>query len=403
MTGLRLRIFHETPIYPMGQMPLDTWKKRSLIPLKSSRMPHQKRLGIVTWRWLQISLLFFSQPAVAKKTNQAVYEESFDLAGGGASLTRATQEGMLFANPAQLTYGGQFHRWIGLKTNVIAGTDSIEFAQQVKDGGSSDASTILESAYEHPLHVGMSSALSWLTQNVGICAFARAEPDISAKKYGESGLPEVRFQAEAYGGALASFAVQTLRWLSLGVTAKYLYVGEPDVAIGIAEQQRIQSLSSAEGLKEEASYGKGVGADIGALIFLQGNVADLRIAGKVDDVGGTEFDGSQAPFKQTVSAGLGLTFHSNADAIHLSADYRDILGAYGESIYKRLYAGAKVMIRTYVGVAAGLYQGYPTYGAVIDLIFVRIAATVYGREYGSHPDLGVERRNLYVLSFAMGF
>lgn len=351
----------------------------------------------------QVLWLMGTSAALAKKTNQTVYEETFDLAAGGASLTRATQEGMIFANPAQLAFGGGFHRWAGFKTSIIAGQDSVELAQDVRNGGSSDSEAMLKSAYDHPLHVGMTSALSWITRNFAVGAFARAEPDISAKKYGESGLPEVRFQAEAYGGGVASFAVQTLRWLSLGVTAKYLYVGEPDVAIGIAEQQRIQALSSPEGLKTEASYGKGIGGDVGALLFFQGDTTDLRIAGKVEDFGGTTFDGSQAPFKQTVSAGLGLTFHNSTDAIHLSADYRDILGAYGESMYKRLYAGAKLMLRTYVGLAAGLYQGYPTYGVVVDLIFVRLAATAYGREYGAHPDLGVERRNLYVLSFAMGF
>ena len=342
--------------------------------------------------------------AVAKKTNQAVYEEPFDLAGGGASLTRATQEGILFANPALLPYGEKIYRWIGLKTNLIVGKESIEMANQMKEGGgTADPATILETVYDNPLHVGASGAFSVLTRNVGGAAFYRFEPDFSAKKYGESGLPEVRFQAEGYGGGVLAFAARPLRWLSLGVTGKYLYAAEPDLAVGIADQSRIAELSTQSGMRDAASYGKGIGYDGGALIFLQGSVMDLSIAGKVDDIGGTRFDGTQDAFKQTMSSGVGLTFHSDADAVHFAVDYRDIGDVYGESLYKRLYMGTKVTLRTYVGLAAGLYQGYPTYGGTLDLIFLRLAATVYGREYGTHPNLGVERRNLYVVSLAVGF
>lgn len=352
---------------------------------------------------LTLGLCWGASPTFAKKTNQAVYEEPFDLAGGGASLTRASQEGILFANPALLPYGEKIYRWIGLKTNFIVGKESIDLANQMKDGESADTSSMLESIYEHPVHLGASGAFSVLTRNVGGAAFYRFEPDLSAKKYGESGLPEVRFQAEGYGGGALALATRPLRWLSLGVTGKYLYAAEPDIAIGIADQSRIKELSSQSGMREAASYGKGIGYDAGALLFLQGDFLDLSVAGKVDDIGGTTFDGTQEPFKQTMSSGVGLTLHSEADAIHFAVDYRDITGAYEESRYKRLYMGTKVTIRTYVGFAAGLYQGYPTYGTTLDLIFLRLSATMYGREYGAHPDLGVERRNLYVVSLAAGF
>jgi hypothetical protein len=59
-----------------------------------------------------------------------------------------------------------------------------------------------------------------------------------------------------------------------------------------------------------------------------------------------------------------------------------------------------VLIRTYVGVSAGVYHGYPSYGAEIDLLLLRVAGTYYTRELGDHP--GVDPRGIYIVSVAAG-
>jgi hypothetical protein len=81
-------------------------------------------------------------------------------------------------------------------------------------------------------------------------------------------------------------------------------------------------------------------------------------------------------------------------------DYRDITGQLNTSLPMRLYAGAKLIIRNYVGLAAGLYQGYPTYGVRLDLIFVKIGLTFYGREMGRYA--GDDQRDIYVMSIGLG-
>jgi hypothetical protein len=330
-------------------------------------------------------------PARGVHTNQALYEEPFDLAGGGASLTRATQEGVLFANPALLPWGAMNFYWIGLKTTAIVGKDSVDFARSAAAGGTPDIS----GALDRPVHAGMASALSFLTGNFGLSAFARVEPDIVISRYGHLGLPEVTVQAEGYGGMVGSWAQRATSWLSLGLTGKYLYVAEPFIQGDVTQQEKIMADA------QNVSYGQGIGYDAGALVFLQGRQMDFRWALKVDDVGGTEFTGTQAPLKQTISTGLGLTFHTNKDAIHLSADYRDLQRAYGELYFKRLYLGSKFLVRKWVGVAAGLYQGYPSYGVVADLLLMRVSATYYTREMGDHP--GVDPRGIYMASLAFGF
>lgn len=349
---------------------------------------------------------FMAGSAYGGKTNQAVYEEPFDLAAGGSSLTRASREGVLFANPAIMPYGEKFFRWLGMQTSVIAARESVSFAKSLAGGGQGDAQgeEIIDKVLveKTPLHFGMTNALSFISNNFGVGAFARLEPDIYGEQFGVGGTPAIHVTAEAYSGAVASLAYRPLSWLSLGVTGKYLYVAEPDIELALSDQARIQELANnPQSLQEAASFGSGFGTDVGLLVFLQGYSVDWRFALKVDDLGDTNFTGSQKPFLQAVHTGAAVTFHGAQNALHLSLDYRDALNAYEEKTFKKIYAGAKLMLFEHLGLAAGLYQGIPTVGVRLEAFFLKLGATAYGREMGDA--VGQRQRNLYVAYFSAGF
>jgi hypothetical protein len=369
--------------------------------------------------------------AWAHKTNQPVYTDPFDLGAGGAVLTRASKDGRLFANPALLPYGGKFHRWLGLTTTLLANRESLSLAREMMqnaqkgsgdDSGGGDASAtettegeseggggdqnseFIDKVLKNPVRVGWGISLAWVTSEFGLSVFSRFEPDIRGREVGATGLPEVRFQAESYHGAALGTAIRTpWRWLSLGVTGKYLYVSEPDVTVQVSDQESINQFQNPDFIQDLSSHNTGLGVDAGALAFFQGSSMDLSIAAKVDDAGGTKLTGPTMPgeFKQVTSAGLGLTLHTGADAVHFAVDYRDLGDAYGEETFKKVYAGTKVLLRTYVGLSAGYYQGYPSMGAEIDLILLRLAVTSYTRELGDHP--GADPRHIYMGSLSMGF
>ena len=63
--------------------------------------------------------------------------------------------------------------------------------------------------------------------------------------------------------------------------------------------------------------------------------------------------------------------------------------------------GVRATLRGYLGVAAGFYDGNPSMGAEVDLIFLRLAATTYKRELGDRP--GVNSRQIIQLSLSAGF
>jgi hypothetical protein len=400
-----------------------------------------------------------STPAFARKTNQSVYQDPFDLGAGGASLTRASKDGRVHANPALLPYGGKFHYWGGLSTSVLTNKESVDIARDLfkqasgsgeggdesaanetpaeegtdgeEGGGGEQASELMEKALSAPVRVGWGVSLAWVTRLFALSVFSRLEMDLRAREFGQTGFPEAHFQGESYHGVLLGTGVRTpFRWLSFGLAGKYIYGSEPDLRVQLTDTNSISQMSDPKLIQDLSAHKVGTGADLGMLMFFQGSTVDFSIAGKVEDVGNTKFvaasgkAGEQATedeeaeeaaagtgaepsknnsldeFKQVVSVGTGLTFHTGSDALHLALDYRDIINAYGEKPFKKIYAGAKVLLRTYVGLSAGYYQGYPTYGAEIDLILVRLAGTYYTRELGDSP--GVDPRRIYMFTVSAG-
>lgn len=353
---------------------------------------------------MALGLAVPSGDLMAKSSNELLYTEPFDLAAGGTTLTRASQEGIVFANPALLPLGGAWVRWLGFQAGFMIDRDLAQNAQSGSGGGAADAEggDVLDQLFAKSLHFGQTATLSFLNQNFAVSVFDRVELDIAGERFGDGGLPQVNFGVEAYGGVLTSYALRPVRWFSLGVTAKYLYASEPEIIVPLTDQAKIQELSSnTSGLRDEIALNQGTGADLGMLFFWQGHHLDLSMALKLDDLGGTRFTGEQASFPQAYNAGFGLALHGTKEVLHLSLDYRDIGNAYDEKTFKKVYLGARFMLRNIFGVACGLYQGIPTAGVRLDLLLFKLGVTAYGRELGTFP--GDRQRNMLMIYTSFGF
>ncbi len=352
---------------------------------------------------MALKVLAFSLNANARHTNAPIYEEPFDIAAGGASLTKSEKLGIMFTNPALLPLGDTFHRWAGFELGVLSGVDSISSGRQFASGGSGSPADLVDLIFSTPIHMGVNTGLGYTNRNFGFGMVDRIEPDIKARRFGDTGLPEVRVQGESYHAAAISLAQSATDWLKIGGTIKQMYIGEPDIGIEITDQEKISTLQNPTTLQSQITHNTGAGLDLGALVFVQGKNLDWSFATKIDDLGDTQLagNGNRRNFKQVNSVGTAVTLHSNTDALHLALDYRDILNIYNEELFKRVYAGAKLTLRTYVGLAMGYYQGYPSYGAEIDLIFARLSATSYTREFGDHA--GVDPRPIYLVSLSLGY
>ena len=335
------------------------------------------------------------------------------MGAGGTVLTWATQESMLINNPALLPHGETFFRWIGMKFNLSPGADSIDFAQNILgssgaeqgNGGGTDSPLAILSGFRTPVHLGASTALSMITNNGGFVVYASAEPDIRYWEKGDpelgTGIPNVVIRSETYSGANLASAARTWKWLSLGASLKLLQINETLNKVELTDQQGIRQLQSTFSNIDASAIEAGIGVDGGILMFFQGQNIDLRLAMAASNFGNMQLNSGRV-LPQMLHGGLGLTFHTKADALHLSAEIRDATRAYSEEPdYKRVHLGTRLLIRGYFGLAAGIYHGSPTYGLEVDLFVLRLAATVYTREYARSP--GVDPRKVYIISYSQGF
>ena len=84
----------------------------------------------------------------------------------------------------------------------------------------------------------------------------------------------------------------------------------------------------------------------------------------------------------------------------MSVDYRDLGKALGQKSFHQLYAGVKVVIGNFIGLAVGRYQGFLSMGVRLDLYLLQVGVTKYTREYGSY--LGEKQREIFMLYVATG-
>lgn len=359
----------------------------------------------VTCSILVLVATFQEQIVASQKGSQAVLTEPFDLAAGGTSLTRASQEGILFANPALLTLGDAKIRWIGSQIGLLASSNLTGPASLPVGGsasqGQEEKSSVVDKVLNEPYKIGQSSTFSFLSKYWGIAAFTVASIDIEGNKFADGGLPAISLGGSVYAGSIMSFASAVSRWLRLGISFKYLLASEPYYLIPIADPERFTSvISDPVSFSQTLSYGQGLGIDGGALFFFQGPTVDWSLAIKADDINGTKL-GENLILKPTYHVGLGLSIHGSDDVLHLSADYRDVLGAYQERLFKRVHLGARLLFRQTLGLALGYYHGNPSYGIRLNLWLIKLGITRYTEEMGAYP--GEKKRDLYHAYLGFGF
>lgn len=354
--------------------------------------------------WLPAMLILMADPALGKKTNLPIYQEPFDIAAGGASLTRASQDGVMYANPALMPWGNKFHRWMGSQMGLYYTKASQETIQGLAGGGNDAASLDAETLLDSEVSGGFFTSTSWITSHFGIGMFGSGGIDLEGSEHGSAtGAPVIKFGAEAYGGGAVALAIKAPKILSLGLNLKYVTISEPALDIPLIDQEAIADLqSNPDVIQSQLQLGTGAGFDVGTLFFLQGSWIDYRLAFKVDDVGNTKLSGGDtAELKQTMHVGTALTFHGNTEALHLALDYRDISGAYEEKMFKKVYAGVRLLLRNYWGFALGIYHGNPTFGAKLDFVFFRVGMTYFKKELTDV--IGERPRATYMYYFALGF
>ena len=328
------------------------------------------------------------------RTNEPIYQNPFDLAGGGASLTRATQDGVAFSNPSLAAFGFGFLRSVYFRNAVHTNAESAKIARGVQQGTVKIDPAFLKGALKAPYHLGVDVSTGFITSkfNFGVISSARA--DFQGRQFGSVGMPELRSRSYAVAGVALAGSWDFGDLLGVGAALKPLYVAEAYEDIGLEKLSAGENASST--LQDSLKKGYGLSSDVAVTFQKRTSVVDVRWATVLSDLGQTTFKGGVRPWKQTLNTGLGFTLHTDDSAVHCAVDYRDALGAYQEHYTKRVYLGCKAISARYLGVAAGLYQGSVTFGGLINLFLFRLEAGTYTREMGKQ--VGTNTRRLFFIA-----
>jgi hypothetical protein len=339
----------------------------------------------------------FGTDVVPLHTHEPIYQNPFDTAAGGASLTRATQDGALYANPSLSALGRGFFRWFFMRTAFHLGKDTVDFGYKTYKAGMDNfnPAELVSKALTTPYFLGMDFTMGSLTRYGGLGVYSSLRTDIAGRQFGSVGMPEVRLRALGYAGIASSGAADFGDYLSVGFAYRYQATGESNEVVSLLDVAA-NSGAALQNLQNNLQYGYGQAVDLGATFQVRSRRVDLRVAGTVNDVGDTKFSGNVTPWKQTYNAGVGVTFHTRASALHCAMDRRDLTAEYEEHWTRRTYAGCKFLLNQRVGVAYGLYQGWPSYGFVLSAFFLRLEGGMYTKEMGSQA--GTDPRRIYFLA-----
>lgn len=231
---------------------------------------------------------------------------------------------------------------------------------------------------------------------LGIIATLRLDSEVHDRQY-----PKMALNGVSDVGAGVGYAHPLLEnRLLVGASAKLIRrtsLIEEYSAIDIA------SKNFDDTLKDDMKEGMGLLIDLGAIYCLD----DLLTKGLRAGICLNNLVGQSLQDAQDVKAhtDIGIAYERDLGIVRatFAADYVDIFSQYAQDSdpAKRIRLGAEVRFPTVLSLRAGLYQGYPTFGATIDAWILRIDALTYAEELGAYAGQRECRR--YAANVRLGF
>lgn len=332
-----------------------------------------------------------------------LYRGMRSLGMGGAYTAVGGDAEAVFYNPATLND-------MGFKLNLInplveADKNAMDISKDAQDAMNKDTETartnalidVISKNMGKPLHVRAALFPSVAVKNFAIGVLGQGTADARLHNpLSSSGAVEVQGGYEY--GPVAGFSVGLpVTGLRLGLGAKYISrtsVNETFTVNQLAakdfEMKKYEFTNSDfsldAGLLYDLPFLTGIKPKVGVSVL---NISDLDFK-----------QGGKIP--QTVNVGASI----NAKVpilteLLIAADYEDVGKAYEQdkSNWKRIHLGAEAaFLKRHLLLRGGLNQGYPTYGAELDLWILKAGYTFYSEEMGAYAGQDKDDRHLVQVS-----
>lgn len=312
------------------------------------------------------------------------YERVRPLGMGGAFTAVADSEDAAFYNPAGLNNLSTGRVTI-LDPTVEFSEDAVSAVDDFADVDTDNEVEIADFLRKHigePQHVRFQWTPGYARKNFAIYGLAnatvdarirdRANPVADVVGVGDAG-GQLSFAYGFNGGAV-----------QIGGTARIVHRWSVD-----REYTPRDFLDDNFSFDNEARTGTGFGGDLGAIVNLPYRFAP-SIGLVVKDVGSPKI-GDALKNRQDVRFGVACRQPFAAGTLRLAADVRRI--GHNEDFGKKIHLGAEFAFPKYVSLRTGLYQGYWSAGATLDLWIARIAYATYAAEVGAFPGQVADRRH----------
>ncbi|MCK5504008.1 MAG: hypothetical protein KAJ10_02540 [Thermodesulfovibrionia bacterium] len=379
-----------------------------------------------------VLLVFFLSPASGETASGEypyLYKSPRAMGMGGAYVAIGGRTDTLFYNPAGLGHMPVDKGW---EVNVLGVTgemneNSQDFAEDMQDAldtgdvdgdGETDddelraVNDVLANYRGDNLHLGLSEFVS-LGKKTGSVAFAIGGlatlrlDGMTHQGFGSNGLLEVN--ADAFYGGIGGLSYEMSNGLCIGASVKYLYreaLIHTFTAREIVENQdSLDEYIEEDIMDDQRKSDSAIGFDAGIIYNIPRLILLKPAVGlSLMNIGGMDF-GDAGEIPMTVNIGFAISpeipvFHS----LLIGLDYADLLHNYDQDddIGKRLRFGGRLQLfdkkLISMAVSAGLYQGYPGFGADLRLLIFDLSYVTYAEEVGAYAGQDEDRRHIVMLN-----
>lgn len=357
-----------------------------------------------------------------------LYKSARAMGMGGAYTAIGGRVDTLFYNPAALINIPRDKGWevnllnlsAEVSDNALDFVDDLQTALDTQDlngDGSTDddelqaVNDILTKYRGQNIHLRVadftSFGRSYDSFALGFGAVASGKVDaIPHQGFGPEALLEMN--ADATYGAIGGFSIPAGSGLFAGATVKALHREALVHSFSAGELVDNQNNLDDYIMDQLRKKGDAVGFDAGMLWkFAQGSWWQPSVGLSFLNIGDLDF-GEAGKVPMTVNAGFAVNPKIAAfRSLLLGVDYADLTNNYDQDKdrAKRLRYGAELQLfdRALLEIAlrAGMYEGYPTFGAELRALVFSLSYAAYSEEIGAYA--GHDRNKRHLLTFTLGW
>lgn len=363
--------------------------------------------------------------AVTSREYPYFYKSPRAMGMGGAYVAIGGRTDTLFYNPAGL---GTMPLEAGWEVNILGltgeiGSNVLDFTEDLGDAfdtedldgdGDTDddrlraVNDVLADYRGKNLHLRVADLTS-IGKNFGVLSFGAAGlgsarlDAVTHQGFGENGFLEIN--ADALYGGIGGASYTISDGLYAGASLKYFY-----------KEALVRTFTAREIVENEDNLdnyitdefirsGNGVGLDAGVLYqFARESRVRPAVGLSLLNIGDIDFNDAGA-MPMSVNVGVSVSPAIPLfEALTIGLDYVDVLNNYDQDgdAGKRLRFGGELGLfdSWYAAAAlrAGLYQGYPTFGADIRLLAATLSYVTYAEEIGAYAGQDKDRRHIVMLN-----